>query len=235
MKYKIAVIAALSFLPNLIFSQTTEIINPKDKWYFGAEIGSNNIGSYSLGESNKSFQGGILAEYYFARHWSVAGRIKYYQTGVSFYKPNTHSSSWFDLGSDEYFGKFDGSVITLPIALKWEFRVYKNFAASLKLGTAFNYEVKSNYGAYSEGADTDYSRSYASLNAGYGVNYFINKNFAAYIDVEGFLGQSKGSYNGFMGTMYYNTENTLINFGVKYTFDKVKEHIENPMEVDLSK
>lgn len=234
MNCKLIILAVLCLLPSVLFAQATEIINPKDKWYFGAEIGPNIVGSYSLGESNKSFQGGILAEYYFARHWSVAGLIKYYQTGVSFYRPDTHTGSWFDLGSDEYYGKFDGAVLTLPVAIKWEFRVYRNLAASMKLGAAFNYEVKSNYGLYTESAKTDYPRSYLSFNAGYGVNYFINKNFAAFLDVESFIGQSKGSYGTLLGPNYYNTENVLINFGVKYTFDKVKENIENPAELDQS-
>lgn len=224
MKYKIVLIAALCLLPNLIFSQKSEIINPKDKWYFGAEIGRNNIESFENGPTTKSFQGGVLAEYYFARHWSLSGRIKYYETGVSFYKPDTHSGGWFDLGTDEYYGNFDGAVITLPVNIKWEFRVYRNLAASMKLGTAYNYEVKSEYKAFSEGAKTDYSRHYASFNAGYGVNYFINKNFAAFIDIEAFIGQSKGTKDGFLGKIYYNTENVLVNFGVKYTFDKVKEN-----------
>ena len=171
-----------------------------------------------------------MAEYYFARHWSLSSRLKYYETGVSFYKQDTHSGGWFDLGTDENYGNFEGAVITVPVNIKWEFRVYKNFAASIKLGAAYNVEVKSNYGPYSEGARTDYSRHYASSNAGYGLNYFINKNFAAYIDVEGFIGQSKGKKDGFLGQVNYRTRNNFLNFGVKYTFDKAKQTMEIPIE-----
>jgi hypothetical protein len=61
-------------------------------------------------------------------------KIKYYETGVGFYKPNTHSGSWFDLGSDAYYGNFSGNVVNVPVFLKWEFRLYKNFKGNFKLG-----------------------------------------------------------------------------------------------------
>ena len=229
MKNKIILIGLFCLLTNLIFAQGVEIINPKNKWYYGAEIGSNTIKSYSFGESSRSFQAGVLAEYYFARHWSLSARIKYYKTGVSFNRADSHSGGWFDLGSDEYFGNFDGAVLTVPVAIKWEFRVYKNLAASIKLGAGYNSEVKSHYGAYSEFDKPTLSRTYVSGNAGYGVNYFLNKNWAVYVDVEGFLGQGKGSYGTILGTMYYNTENVLVNFGVKYSFGKANESNEKPV------
>lgn len=58
----------------------------KKDWFFGAELGLNTITSFNLGEPNKSFQGGILAEYYMGNHWSLTGKIKYFETGVSFFK-----------------------------------------------------------------------------------------------------------------------------------------------------
>ena len=73
------------FIPLLINTQETAetvIVNPKGNWHFGGEMGSNTMTSFNLGESNKSFQGGVVAEYYTGRHWSVSGRIKYFETGV---------------------------------------------------------------------------------------------------------------------------------------------------------
>jgi hypothetical protein len=221
MKYKIAVILVLVLFPNKISSQSNEIINPNGKWFFGAEIGINKIGSFSNGESENSFQGGILTEFYFARHWSLSGRIKYFQTGVSFYKPNTHSGSWLDLGTNESFGNFKGAVISMPLNLKWEFRIYKNVGGSFKLGYAYNIESTSNYGNYSENNNTDdYSKQYGSTNVGYGLNYFINNKMAVYLDVEFYSGTSKGYSDGFLGRNLYKTENYLLNFGIKYNFKK---------------
>lgn len=221
-KYKVLIIVVLSLLSNKIISQTKEIINPKGIWFFGAEIGMNKINSFANGESKSSFQGGILSEYYFARYWSLSGRIKYFETGVSFYKPNTHSGSWFDLGSDEYFGSFNGAVISIPLDVKWNFRIFKNLGGSLKLGYAYNIETKSNYSNYSENLKTDYSKQYGSVNAGFGFNYFINKNIAIYLDAEFYSGTTKGYSDGLLGRNSYNTENNLINFGIKYNFKKDK-------------
>jgi hypothetical protein len=223
MKSKIIVILLLSLLSNKIISQVIENVNPKGNWYFGAEIGTNKINSFSAGGTKNSFQAGILSEYYFARHWSLSGRIKYYKTGVSFYKPDTHTGSWFDLGTDERFGNFNGAVISIPLNIKWEFRIYKNLAGNLKLGYAYNIECKSNYGNYSENLKTDYPKQYGGFNSSYGLNYFINKKTALYLDVEFYSGASKGYSDGFFGKNYYYTENVLLNFGIKYNFKKDKE------------
>jgi hypothetical protein len=222
MKYRILIILVLTFISNKIISQTNEIINPKGKWFFGAEIGINKISSFSNGESTNSFQGGILTEFYFAKHWSLTGRIKYYNTGVSFYKPNTHTGSWLDLGTDESFGNFKGAVISIPLDIKWEFRIYKNLGGSLKLGYAYNIESTSNYGNYSANLNTDFPKQYGSADAGYGLNYFMNKKMAVYLDVEFYSGTAKGYSDGFFGRNSYNTENYLINFGIKYNFKKDK-------------
>lgn len=215
---KLLIIAVLSLFPLKVSSQTKEIINPKGKWYFGAEIGQNLITSYSFGENEKSLQAGILSEYYFARHWSLSGRVKYYETGVSFFKPSTHTGGWFDLGSDESFGSFSGAVISIPLDIKWEFRVYKNLAGSFKLGYVHNFETKNSYGPYSEGADTNFPKQFSGINAGYGLNYFIDKRYAVYLDIEAFGGGSKGHSEGFLYDSYHYTENSLISLGCKYTF-----------------
>ena len=61
-------------------------IDPSGKFYFGAEIVSNKITSLEI-ENKSSITAGLLAEYYFARHWSLSSGLKYYDTGVSYYKP----------------------------------------------------------------------------------------------------------------------------------------------------
>ena len=198
----------------------TGLINPKENWYYGIESGLNIKTSLELGEPKTSFQGGILAEYYFARHWSLSGKIKYFDTGVSFYQPDTHTGGWLDLGSDEYRGLFKGSTIAVPISLKWEFRVFRNFGASLKLGYMHSFETKSNYVNYSDNLKTNYPKEYGSSVAGFGFNYFLNKKTAVYIDVENYLGGRKAKIPTFIFDNDKFVMNRLISLGVKYSFKK---------------
>jgi len=206
----------LLLFPFLINAQSkNEIINPKGKWYFGAEIGTNTISSFSLGEPNQSFQGGVLAEYYFARHWSLSARIKYFETGVSFYDAGTNGSSGYIFsysGRESYYGNFKGAEIAIPLNIKWEFRISENLGGSLKIGAAYTIETKSEYGSYSKDLPTNYPTRYESDNLGYGFNYFINKKMAFYLDFEYFIGNSKG-YGHY-------SENKLTNIGTKYNFKK---------------
>ncbi len=192
----------------------------KNEWFFGAEIGNNIINSFQLGEPNKSFQGGIVAEYYTGESWSLIGRIKYFKTGVSFYSQSTHSGSWFDLGSDGYFGVFNGSVISIPVDIKNEFNITSKIKGNVKLGLAYNREIKSEY-YFSSNLNTDNSKSFTSLNAGFGINYYLTNKTAFYIDLETYqLGGYKASSNGLVFTKNYYTTNNLINIGIKHNFKK---------------
>ncbi len=208
-------------MQNKFFSQTNTIINPKGKWYFGIEIGYNKVSSFMDSNSKKYFplQAGIGAEYYFSRHWSLSSRIKYYETGVSFYKPGYSSSGGFlNLDSDPYYGTFNGAVVSIPIDIKWEFRIYKNLGGIIKIGPNYNFETKSKYYNYSPNLTTDYPKQYAGINSGYGLNYFLNKKLALYLDFEYFTGASKGYSDSFIGENHYFTNNTFTNFGIKYNF-----------------
>jgi hypothetical protein len=212
-------------LTNKITAQINENVNPRGNYFFGAEVGLNTINSLTLNESNKSIQGGILAEYYFAKHWSLSGRIKYFKTGVSFHKPEYKSTSssqgmgpnlsgLFD--NDEYLGRFEGAVISFPLDIKWEFRIYKNLSGNLKLGYAYNIETKNDYVNYTNNVRTDYPTHYGSSNTGFGFNYFINKKSSIYIDFENYFGAEKGRVPSFLfdGTKY--AINNQINIGIKY-------------------
>ncbi len=96
-------------------------INVKRKLFFGADIGLDIIETIINNEPNKSFQGGLLLEYYFIKEFSISGRIKYYKTGLSFVEQGD-------------YGKFDGEILSMPIDLKWEFNIYKNLKGNLKSG-----------------------------------------------------------------------------------------------------
>jgi outer membrane autotransporter protein len=150
-------------------------------------------------------QGGLTAEYYFAKQWSALGRVKYFKTGVSF-------------TSDESYGVFEGAVVSIPLDVKWEFTIFKNLRGNLKLGAAYNYELQSDYNFPSE-MKTDYSKSFFSMNLGAGISYFVSPKMAFYVDLEAYrLGGYKGHRSTIMGNNYY-TDNIHFNLGIKYNFN----------------
>lgn len=218
MKQILIFISAL--LCTSLYSQDENFVDPKGKWYFGAETGANIIKDFSVDKTEVSLQGGFLAEYYFAKQWSLSGKIKYFKTGLAFYSPDTHSGSWFDLGHDEFYGTFRGAVISIPVYVKWEFRVYQNLKANLKAGVAYNFETQSTYD-YSANLEPNYPTSYPTAISGLGLNYFLNEKLAVYIDYEVYLnGPKKGDMQTIIFDNGYRTKNMLVNLGVKYNFKK---------------
>ena len=205
MKFKILFLFMLIFFSNNIISQTDENINPKGKWFFGAEIGLNTITSLKPNHEN-SIQGGILAEYYFAQHWSLSGRIKYFKTGVSYKNDSAY--------------RFYGSVISIPVNANWEYRIMKNFSGNLKLGLALNQEIKSDY-YYPTNAKTNYSTLFGTFNPGIGFNYYLNRNTAIFMNYEVYiLGNDRDENDGGMNFVPNSTNNNLFNIGIKYSFKK---------------
>ena len=209
---KITIIFAILFC-NYAHSQvidnlntaTPEIINPKGQWFFGAEIGVNTITSIKPDHTN-SLQGGILAEYYFAKHWSVDARLKYFTTGVS---------NKFDYKK----GVFMGAVIALPININWDYRIYKNLSGTLKAGISLNQEVKSDY-YYPASESTDFSTFYASFNPGFGLNYFISPSTAIYLNYEVYVLGSDRDNADWLQILPNSPNNNLFNVGIKYNFRK---------------
>lgn len=204
MKFKLLIIIILFLLSSKMISQTDEIINLKGKWFFGAEIGNNTITSFVSNEKKNSIQGGIVSEYYFAKRWSVNAKLKYFKAGMSF-------------NYNSIYGRFDGTVLTLPVNIKWEYPIFKNLRGNLKLGLALNKELDSNY-SYPVGKNIDYPTLYTNLNYGIGLNYFINSITSIFIDYELYdLGTDKND-NGSSDLLIDSADNNLISIGVKYNF-----------------
>jgi Outer membrane protein beta-barrel domain len=215
-------IILIVFIPFLICAQEItkpEIINPKGNWYFGAEIGLNTITSFNLGEHNQSFQGGVLAEYYTGRHWSLTGKIKYFETGVSSGKDPTPGF----FGSSGYARVFNGKVISVPIDVKWQFEIKNNYRGYFKMGLAYNHETKSEY-SFTDNLIPNYAKNFGSFNVGFGVDYLISNRMIVFTDVESYeLGGYKGHGDGFVFPENYYTTNLLFNFGIKYNFKTKKQ------------
>lgn len=198
----------INLMSNFTVAQTNkDNINPKSNLYLGAEIGTNTITTFSNNEPSKSIQVGLVIEYYFTEQWSVLGRVKNFETGVSFANNNN-------------FGKFEGAIISIPLNIKWEFRIYKNLKANLKIGGAYNFETKSNY-YFSSNLETNNSKTFVNFNPGFGFNYFLSEKTAIYFDIETYkFGGYKGNSQSQILSKNYYTENNLINLGIKYTFKK---------------
>jgi len=200
-------------------------VNPKNKWFFGAEIGSNTMVNYYTDKNKTNFQGGFLIEYYFERHLSISTKFKKIDTGVSFFQEADYSGSggWFDLTSHpERYGTFRGSQIFIPFAFKWDWLKVANFRISVKIGISYNKETESNYSNYSDTSNFDeYKSEYSEFLFSFGVNYFLDNNSSIYLDVDFHGGTRKGElYGGLFSNNNIYTSNTLISIGYKYSFTK---------------
>ena len=186
--------------------KTTAIVNPAGKWFFGAEIGPNIITSYNFNEPNKSLQGGVLAEFYTGRHWSLTGRFKYFETGVSF------------LNTKDNFKSYNRAVISIPVNIKCKINLDEKSVFYIKNGLAYNYGLTSNN--YSEYCLVeDEAKSFVSFNYGIGFEYYTSSNNILFIDLEHYVfGDYKGNNGGFFLPKNYYAENILINFGIKHNF-----------------
>lgn len=207
MKNKIIIIAFLSLLSNTIVAQTDDSRNPKKKWFFGAEVGLNTIISNNPNPTN-SIQGGLLAEYYFAKHWAVMGRIKYLETGVS-------------NRNDAAKGVFEGAIISVPLNIIWDYTISKKVRGNVKLGIAFNQEIKSNY-YYPANQSTNYSTFYASFNPGIGFSYLISTKTIVFMNYEVYvLGNDRDDSDWFQ-KVPNSPNNSIVNVGIKHNFKKSK-------------
>ena len=191
---------------NMLFSQDTNmIINPKNNWYLGLELGLNGIQSYNFDENKRSFQFGFTSEYYFSKNWSFNARLKYFKTGLSF--------------KNSGYNVFNGAVISIPLNIKWEFKIYKNLRINFMAGFVFNQEIKSKYN-YPSKPEANYSNFYVNLNSGFGFNYFLNKNTAIFLNHEIYVLGNDRQDSGWEGLKIVpvTPNNNLLNIGIKYNF-----------------
>jgi hypothetical protein len=201
----------LFLIPLLFYSQQ------KKHWFLGAEIGLNTVTSYNLGEANKLFQGGFVTEYYMSNHWSLIGKIKYFETGVSFFKTGTNGTY---LSSETKSLIFKGAVLSMPMCVKWEYKLVSNLKANIKVGLAYNFETKSIY-ELANNIDTNNPKSFGSFTAGLGLEYIVNPKSILYLDFDtNQLGGYKGNDNGFILPTNYYTTNNLLSIGIKHNFKK---------------
>jgi len=190
----------------------------KDRLYINAELGLNQINSYYSTPNDKDilFQAGVGTEYYLLKQWSLAARLKYYSTRVTFFVPDTHSGNIIDFGHDKYSGKFKGEVLSVPLDLKWELELSPKFNFHSMIGIAFTKEIKSEYTSYTKNISTKNPSTYNAFNCGLGISYKLSSKIQTYVNYEIYIGQIKGYSKSFWITENYKTKNALLNFGLKY-------------------
>jgi len=202
-------------LPSSMHSQIDSIFDPSKKWFFGAEMGVTKIDSYSHNEPTTSFQGGLYSEYYFTKKWSVTARLKYFKIGES------HGGASILPILSESYHRFDGEVISMPLNIKFEYKIIKNFRGNVKIGIAFNQETISKY-QYPIDKSTNYATFFIDYNIGFGFSYFLTTYTAIYIDFEAKgLGKDRDDSSTFI--VPHSTDNSFVNIGIKHNFKRKTE------------
>lgn len=193
--------------------------NQNNKWFFGAEIGSNRILSNDFIKTN-DFQFGLLAEYFVFESWSLQSKIKYYKTQVAFSDNPTLLSN----GTKPYQTLFfSGEIISIPITTNFHFAFNQKFSSFLSIGFGLNAEIKSAYDIPNrETPDlSDFPTKYISFNGGGGLQYALSSKTFIFTSLELNNGGYKGTKDGFLITRNRTSVNGLLNFGIKHNLKRL--------------
>lgn len=193
------------------------------KWFMGAETGLNIVQSDYVNDNQPvSVQLGILSEYYLNNNFAIVGKLKYYQAKVNHTVTETsyNSSSLFNSSYTFNNVSYSGNILTIPIGLKYEFRISKTLRGAVKICPSLNYEISSQYD-YPVGTKTDYNHFFVGLNPGAGLNYCVSESSILFVEAEPNFGASRGKttgldFNNQSQTHTYRIENIFINIGVKF-------------------
>lgn len=205
----------LLFLTLNLFSQT------KTKIFIGAEMGLNiNQSDYIKDSQNITMQAGILSEYVLNKHFSIMGKLKYYESAVRFNYSRVTGSNWFGTEYDFVDAEYKGKILSIPLTFRYNFRIINKISGSVGIGPSLNYELSSIYN-YPTEVNKNFSRTFIGLNTGFNFNYNIGKS-TVFVGFEPYYGAKRGSrngkgfYSGNATTITYPMENMLLNIGVKY-------------------
>lgn len=146
------------------------------------------------------------------------------KTGVSYLKEpvygsyfNWRSESQLQNSQYQYYNRFDGQAIVIPINIKWEFRIFKNLHGNLKMGNALNIETKTNYNYNNDKKGT--SSTFVNFNLGYGLNYYLSEKYSIGIDLESYLlGKTKGKASSNKSWWEVSATNSVASLQIKYHF-----------------
>lgn len=210
----------ITFLTLLFFAKNFSQNIPESKFLLGAEIGINTNQSDYENDSNKvSFQGGILAEYVINKNFSLMGKLKFYDSQIIFTQSRIIGSGMFGNKYQFITCEYNGTIISIPITVNYNFKIYKNLSGSIRFGTSINSEISSRYD-YATEVSTDYSKYFIGISGGLNLNYNTGKT-AYFIGFEPMFGAKRGmtsgkDFNNQTQTHNYSMENYLFNVGVKF-------------------
>lgn len=196
-------------------------ITSNSKFLLGAEVGMNINQSDYINYSKKiTFQGGVLGEYIFDKNFSLMGTIRYYESEVKFYSSDRIGKTWIGGKYNIFDNEYNGKIINIPIVLNYNFKIYKNFAGSLKIGPSFNTEISRHYNYEDTRIDQDNSKFFVGLTWGGNLNYKTPK-IIYFVGLEQMFGANRGTtygtdFDGKNQKMRYFMQNYVINAGVKF-------------------
>lgn len=210
-------ILVMAFSVSSLAQNTTS----NSKFLLGAEVGMNINQSDYLNYSPKiTLQGGVLGEYIFDKNFSLMGKIRYYESEVKFYSSEKIGETWVGGKYKAFDNEYNGKMISIPIVLNYNFKIYKNFAGSLKIGPSFDTEIYSNYNYEDVRIDQDNSKFFVGLTWGFNLNYKTPK-VVYFVGLEQMFGANRGTiagtdFDGRKQTMRHSMQNYFINTGVKF-------------------
>lgn len=205
----------ITFSVNVSAQNITE-----NKFLFGAETGININQSDFINDTKKtSIQGGIIGEFILSKNFSIMGKLKYYESQVIFNYSKIIGSGIFGNHYQYFTCKYDGKIISLPITANYNFKIYRNFSGSLRLGPSLNSEISSKYD-YPAEVNKDYGNFFVGITGGANLNYNAEKTIY-FIGFEPMFGAKRGSttgkdFNNQQQTQNYGMENYLFNVGMKF-------------------
>ena len=196
---------ALAIILASTINGQTERLNNKGKLFVGAELGGNVV--HKSNDNVIHSQIGVSGEYYFARRWSISTKIKFHKAYLYYYvpkpKPYPCKIGGLSCGDrEEKIANFESYNILIPINLKWDYKITKNFYGYINGGFFLNLETKS-YRNVTDNVKLNHNPIYASINIGTGLGYQLKNNDVIYVDYNFYRGGDMIKESFLFGDSYY--------------------------------
>lgn len=206
-------ILIMAFAGSSIAQNTTS----NSKFLLGAEVGMGISQSDYLNYSQKmTLQGGVLGEYIFDKNFSLMGKIRYYESEVKFSSSEIIGRTKLGYKYETFYNHYNGKIISIPIVLNYNFKIYKNFSGSLKIGPTLDTEISRHYNYEDKRIDQDNSKFFVGLTFGANLNYKTPR-VVYFVGLEQIYGANRGTYIvDNQRKIRHPMRNYFINAGVKF-------------------
>ncbi len=202
-----------SLLQFLMFTLALNLNAQKGRLLTGIEAGANIAANPPF--NTLSGQGGIVGEYYFAKQWSVVGKIKYHQANINKSSGGYSSSSagmGFNLfGSPPRDVSYQSQNILIPISIKWNYRIFRNLYGSVDMGPYLNFTLNSKYTA--NNVDVHDRKIFIGFNIGAGVHYQLQNGNSLFANYDFYRGTEIALLESFIFNNYARAGNHHFSVG----------------------